>query len=68
LATVGGYEGHCYLENLVFIHHSSGNGSATEAKATHPGFDERTRALAAFYDKLDAHPPAKTSPTPGHVT
>jgi len=52
----------------VFIHHSSGDGSATEPKATHPGFDERTKALAAFYDKLDAHPPAKTSPTPGHFT
>ena len=63
-----GYKGRICLDNLVFIHHSSGDGSATEAKATHPGFDERTKALAAFCDKLDAHPPAKTSPTPGHFT
>jgi len=63
-----GYKGRICLDNLVFIHHSSGDGSATEPQATHPGFDERTKALAAFYDKLDAHPPAKTSPTPGHVT
>lgn len=67
-----GYKGRICIDDLVFLHKSSGDGSATEPDSTHPGYDERIKELAAFYDKLEKEPPAKSSAkasaTPGHFT
>ena len=63
-----GYKGRICIDDLVFLHKSSGDGSATEPDSTHPGYDERIKELAAFYAKLESHPPSKSSPTPGHFT
>ena len=61
-------EGRICIDDLVFLHKSSGDGSATEPDSTHPGYDERIKELSAFYAKLESHPPAKVSPTLGHFT
>lgn len=63
-----GYKGRICIDDLVFLHKSSGDGSATEPDSTHPGYDERIKELAAFYAKLESHPPSKSSPTPGQFT
>ena len=60
-----GYGGRICLDDLVFIHQSSGDGSATEPDSTHPGYDDRTKALATFYAQLEKHPPARAKATRG---
>jgi hypothetical protein len=40
------------LDNLIFLHKSAGDGSATEEDSTHPGYDDRIRAMTRFYDQL----------------
>jgi hypothetical protein len=35
-----GYGGRICLDALIFAHKSSGDGSATEPKSTHPGYDQ----------------------------
>ena len=60
-----GYGGRICLDALIFAHKSSGDGSATEPKSTHPGYDDRIKAITKFYAHLEKHPPAKTSGTPG---
>ena len=44
-----GYPGRICLEGLIFTHQSSGNGEATEPLSTHPGYDDRIRALTNYY-------------------
>jgi len=41
------------LENLIFLHHSSGDGSATEPDSTHPGYDDRIKAMKRVYARLE---------------
>jgi hypothetical protein len=60
-----GYGGRICLDALNFAHKSSGDGSATEPNSTHPGYDDRIKAITKFYAHLEKHPPAKTSSTPG---
>ena len=61
-----GYKGRICVDELVFLHKSSGDGSATETDSTHPGYDERIKKMTEFYSKLEKNPPAKASSTPGH--
>ena len=61
-----GYKGRICIDELVFLHKSSGDGSATEPDSTHPGYDERIKKMTEFYSKLEKNPPAKASSTPGH--
>jgi len=67
-----GYKGRICIDDLIFLHKSSGDGGATEPDSTHPGYDERIKELSAFYAKLESHPPskspAKARATPGHFT
>ena len=63
-----GYRGRVCLNDLVFIHQSSGDGSATETDSTHPGYNDRTKAMATYYAELEAHPPIKTKGTQGHFS
>ena len=63
-----GYKGRICIDDLVFLHNSSGDGCATEPDSNHLGYDERIKELAAFYAKLEKEPPAKSSATPGHFT
>jgi hypothetical protein len=63
-----GYQGRICIDDLIFLHKSSGDGGTTEPDSTHPGYDERIKELAAFYDKLEKEPPAKVSPSLGHFT
>lgn len=44
-----GLPGRACLDNLIYLHHSSGDGSATESESSHPGYDERIVALRSFY-------------------
>lgn len=60
-----GYKGKVCLDGLIFTHKSSGEAYATEPESTHPGFDERYKAMASFYAKLEKKPPVKASGTPG---
>lgn len=40
------------LDNLIFLHKSAGDGSATEEDSTHPGYDDRIKAMTRFYAQL----------------
>jgi predicted Zn-dependent protease len=62
------YQGRICIDDLISLHKSSGDGGATEPDSTHPGYDERIKALAAFYAKLEKEHPSKSSPTLGHFT
>ena len=44
-----GYQGRICLDGLTFLHHSSGDGGATEPLSSHPGFDDRIKALTNYY-------------------
>jgi len=48
-----GYKGRICLDDLLFMHHSVGDGSRTEADSTHPGFEERMAAMKAHYGQLE---------------
>lgn len=48
-----GYRGRVCLDEMIFMHKSAGDGSATEEDSTHPGFDERIAALKAHYEKRE---------------
>ena len=63
-----GYKGRICLDDMVFLHKSSGDGSATEPNSTHPGYDERIKELSAFYTKLEKQPPAKAGSTKGRFS
>jgi hypothetical protein len=63
-----GYKGRICVDDLVFLHKSSGNGSATEPDSSHPGYDERIKMLTAFYEQLEKNKPARESGTQGRFT
>ncbi len=44
-----GYQGQICLDALIFTHQSSGDGGATEPLSTHPGYDDRIKALTNYY-------------------
>jgi len=44
-----GYQGRICLDGLIFTHQSSGDGGATEPLSTHPGYDDRIKALTNYY-------------------
>ena len=46
-----GYQGRICLDGLIFTHQSSGDGGATEPLSTHPGYDERIKALTDYYSQ-----------------
>jgi Zn-dependent protease with chaperone function len=48
-----GFRHRICLENLVFLHHASGDGSATEPDSTHPGYDDRIQAMTRVYGQLE---------------
>lgn len=51
------------LANLIFLHKSSGDGSATEADSTHPGYDDRIKAMTRVYAALERKPKHRTAKT-----
>lgn len=60
-----GYRGRVCLDDLVFMHQSVGDGSATEPDSTHPGYEERLAAMKAHYEQLERHPLKPQPSTPG---
>jgi Zn-dependent protease with chaperone function len=44
-----GYQGRICQDGLMFMHQSSGDGGATEPLSTHPGYDDRFKALTNYY-------------------
>ncbi|MEI8252084.1 MAG: M48 family metalloprotease [Synechococcus sp. ELA057] len=61
------------LANLIFLHKSAGDGSATEPDSTHPGYDDRIKAMTRVYAALEQAQkkvkrksgPARQQGTPG---
>lgn len=58
-----GYRGRVCLQDLKFMFRSIGDGSATEAESTHPGYEERIAALTAHYEALEKRPPQALAKT-----
>ena len=54
-----GYKGRVCQQELEFMHRSVGDGSITEPESTHPGYEERLKAMRAHYDAMEKQP-AKT--------
>jgi len=52
-----GFKGRVCLDDLSFLYRSIGDGSRTDPDSTHPGFEERTAAMAAHYKALAQQPP-----------
>ena len=59
-----GYQGRICLDGLIFTHQSSGDGGATEPLSTHPGYDDRIKALTNYYKQNKGLRSAKEN---GHV-
>lgn len=51
-----GYKGRVCQQELEFGHRSAGDGSATEPESTHPGYEERVKAMRLHYDALEKKP------------
>ena len=47
------------------MHRSIGDGSATEPDSTHPGYEERLKAMRLHYDALAKKPPKPEPSTRG---
>jgi len=60
-----GYKGRVCQQELEFGHRSAGDGSATEPESTHPGYEERVKAMRLHYDALEKKPPQAQRPTRG---
>jgi hypothetical protein len=52
-------------QELDFLHRSVGDGSATEPDSTHPGYEERLKAMRLHYDALQKKPLKPQRSTPG---
>jgi hypothetical protein len=73
MLTRAGLPARTCLDNLIFVHHSSGDGRATQNDSSHPGYDERIRLLAGFSSKrqrsasssMTSDPPTAPGGTPG---
>ena len=59
-----GFSGRVCLEDIRFMHHSVGDGSATEDDSTHPGYEDRLAAITQHYNTREANP---LSPVPGRA-
>ena len=51
-----GFSGRVCQDDIRFMHHSVGDGSATEDDSTHPGYEERLAAMKQHYDAREAEP------------
>jgi predicted Zn-dependent protease len=51
-----GYKGRICQQGMEFLHRSNGDGSATEPDFTHPGYEERMKAIRQHYDALEKKP------------
>lgn len=51
-----GYKGRVCQQELEFGHRSAGDGSATEPESTHPGYEERVKAMRLHYDAMEQKP------------
>jgi hypothetical protein len=60
-----GFKGRICQQGLAFMHRSNGDGSATEPESTHPGYEERVRAIRLHYDALEKKPPKPQPSTQG---
>jgi Zn-dependent protease with chaperone function len=60
-----GYQGRVCQQELEFLHRSVGDGSATEPESSHPGYEERLKAMKAQYARIETSPPKAQRPTPG---
>jgi len=60
-----GYRGRVCQQELDFLHRSVGDGSATEPDSTHPGYEERLKAMRLHYDALQKKPLKPQRSTPG---
>jgi hypothetical protein len=60
-----GYKGRICQQGLEFMHRSNGDGSATEPDFTHPGYEERMKAIRQHYDALEKKPVKPQRSTPG---
>ena len=58
-----GYEGRVCQQELEFLHRSVGDGSITEPDSTHPGYEERLKAMRAHYDAMEKQLPASQTST-----
>ena len=56
MVTRAGFSGRVCQEDVRFMHHSVGDGSATEDDSTHPGFEERLAAMKQHYDARETRP------------
>ena len=52
-----GYKGRICLKDIDFMYRSTGDGSATELDSSHPGYDDRRKAMLANYIALEKNPP-----------
>jgi len=60
-----GFKGRVCEQELAFMHRSIGDGSATEPDSTHPGYEERLKAMRLHYDALAKKPPRPQPSTRG---
>jgi predicted Zn-dependent protease len=51
-----GLSGRVCQDDIRFMHHSVGDGSATGDDSTHPGYEERLAAMKQHYDTRGAEP------------
>jgi len=63
-----GFQGRVCQDELIFLHRSTGDGSATHPESTHPGYEERLKAMREYYDKLEVNPPKTQRSERGRLT
>ena len=56
MVALAGFSGRVCQDDIRFMHHSVGDGSATEDDSTHPGYEERLAAMKQHYDTRGAEP------------
>lgn len=60
-----GYKGRVCQQELEFGPRSTGDGSATEPESTHPGYEERLKAMKEHYDAMEKKPVRAKQSSPG---
>ena len=58
-----GYKGRICLKDIDFMYRSTGDGSATKPDSSHPGYDDRRKAMLANYIALEKNPPKPENPS-----
>lgn len=51
-----GFASRVCQEDISFMHRSTGDGSTTEDESSHPGYEERVKAMRMHYDTLEKKP------------